>query len=136
MEFINAQQPDPKIYSIGDTVIACHATRSDARGGQVDKCIYPFTGPWLITAKLDGASYEIKHVATKLKDKKHASDLSPYHAELIAFQSLDGADNQFSQIHRKICDHPYNKAGIKGFTPPTPFLVPANFITTSNTLAL
>jgi hypothetical protein len=74
-------------------------------------------------------------VATKRKDKKHTSDLSPYPAELIAFQPLDGADNQFGQIHWKICNHLYKEAGIKGFTPPNPFRVPANFITTSNTLA-
>ncbi len=39
------------------------------------------------------------------------------------------------QVHRKICDHPYKEAGIKGFTPPTPFRVPANFISASDTLA-
>ena len=75
-EFINAQRPDPKLYSVGDTVFACRATRSDSGCGQVDKLIYPFTGPWLVMAKLDGASYEIEHVMTKQKDKKHASDLS------------------------------------------------------------
>ena len=136
-EFINARQPDPKIYSVGNTVFACRATQSVTGRGQVDKRIYRFTGPWLITAKLDGASYKIKHVATKRKDKKQASDLSPYPAELIAFQPLDGADNQYDQIHQKqkICNHPYKEAGIKGFTPPNPFRVSANFITTSNTLA-
>jgi hypothetical protein len=135
-EFINAQQPDPKIYSVGNTVFACRATQSDAGCGQVDKLIYPFTGPWLMTAKFDGASYEIEHVATKWKDKKHTLDFSPYPAELIAIQPLDSADNQFGQIHRKICNHPYKEAGIKGFTPPTPFQVPTNFITTSDTLTL
>ena len=88
-----------------------------------------------MTAKFDGASYEIEHVATKWKDKKHTLDFSPYPAELIAIQPLDSADNQFDQIHRKICDHPYKEAGIKGFTPPTPFRVTANFISASNTLA-
>ena len=95
-EFINARRPDPKIYSIGDTVFPRRATCSSAVRGQVDKLIYPFTGPWLITAKLDGTSYEIEHVATKRKDKRHASDLSPYPSELIAFQPLDGADNPCS----------------------------------------
>jgi hypothetical protein len=108
-EFINVRRPDPKLHSVDDTVFAHRATRSDAGRGQVDKLIYPFTGPWLITAKLDGASYEIEHVATKRKDKKHASDLSPYPTELIAFQPLDGADNQYGQIHRKISDHPYKE---------------------------
>ena len=49
-EFINARRPDPKIYSIGDTVFARRATCSSAIRGQVDKLIYPFTGPWLITS--------------------------------------------------------------------------------------
>jgi hypothetical protein len=134
-EFINARRPDPKIYSIGDTVFARRTTRSSAMRGQVDKLIYPFTGPWLITAKLDGASYEIQHVATKRTDKKHASDLSPYPSELIAFRPLDGANNQYGQINRKIIDHPYREAGIKGFTPPTPFKVATNFATTNDSLS-
>jgi hypothetical protein len=50
-EFINACQPDPKIYSVGETVFARRATQSDAGRGQVDKLIYPFTGPWLITCQ-------------------------------------------------------------------------------------
>jgi hypothetical protein len=74
-------------------VFARRATRYDAWRGQVDKLVYAFTGPRLITAKLDGASYDIEHVSTKRKDKKHASDLSHYPAELIVFQPLDGADN-------------------------------------------
>ena len=93
-EIINARRPDPKIYFVRDTVFARRATRSDAGCGQVDKLIYPFTGPWLITAKLDGASYKIEHVATKRKDKKQALDLSPHPEELIAFQPFNGANNQ------------------------------------------
>jgi hypothetical protein len=55
--------------------------------------------------------------------------------ELIAFEPLDGADNQYGQIHRKISDHPYKEASIKGFTPPNPFRVSTNFVTTSDALA-
>jgi hypothetical protein len=61
--------------------------------GQADKLTYPFTGPWQITAKLHGASYELEHCSTKSKEKKHASDLSPYPIELIPFQPLEGANN-------------------------------------------
>ncbi len=50
-EFIYAHQPNPKIYSVGNTVFAQRATQFDAGRGQVDTLIYPFTGPWLITAK-------------------------------------------------------------------------------------
>ena len=103
--------------------------------GKVDKLIYPFTGPRLITAKLNGASYEIEHVATKRKDKKRTSDLSPYPLELIAFQPLDGADNQYGQINQNIINQPYKEAGIKGFTPPNPFKVATNFAATNDSLS-
>ena len=127
-EFVNARRPDPKVYSVGDIVFARRAVRSDASGGKVDKLSYPFTGPWRIVAKLDGASYELKHCSTKAKEKKHASDLSPYPVEMIPFHPLDGADNQFGQLYRKIKEHPYREAGIKGFTPPTPFVDLNQFI--------
>ena len=134
-EFINSRCPDPKIYSIRDTVFARRATWSDAGQGQVDKLTYTFTGPWLVTAKLDGASYEIEHFLTKRKDKKHALDLTPHPAELIAFKPLDGADNQYGQLNQKLSEHPYREAGIEGFTPPTPFLLPVNFVCAKNPLA-
>jgi hypothetical protein len=84
--------------------------------------------------KLDGPSYEIEHVSIKRKEKKHALDLSPYPAELITFQPLNGANNQCGQLNRKISDHPYEEAGTKGFTPPNPFRVATNFITTTDAL--
>jgi len=55
--------------------------------------------------------------------------------ELIAFQPLNGTDNQYGQINRKIIDHPYKEAGIKGFTPPTPFKVATNFAATNDSLS-
>jgi hypothetical protein len=134
-EFINSCWPDPKLSTIGNTVFARGATQSNAGRGQVDKLIYAFTGPWLITAKLDGTSYKIEHVSMKRKEKKHTLDLSLYPAELIAFQPLDGADNQYGQLNQKISNHPCKEAGIKGFAPPNPFQVAANFITTNDALA-
>ncbi len=71
----------------------------------------------------------------KRKEKKHTLDLSLYPAELIAFQPLDGADNQYGQLNQKISNHPCKEAGIKGFAPPNPFQVAANFITTNDALA-
>ena len=127
-EFVNSRRPDPRIYSAGDIVFARRAVRSDASRGVVDKLSFPFTGPWRIVRKLAGASYEIEHCKTKRVEKKHSSDLSPYPPEIIPFQPLDGADNQFGQLHKKISDHPYIQAGIDGFTPPQPFQVPLNFI--------
>jgi hypothetical protein len=133
-EFVNARRPDPKLFSIGGIVFARQAVRSDASRGVVNKLTYPFTGPWRIIAKLKGASYDIEHCTSKTKDKHHASDLSPYPVELIPFQPVDGADNQFGQLYRKIKEHPYKEAGIKGSTPPTPFVAPSTFITTSDAL--
>ena len=85
-------------------------------------------------AKLNGASYEIEHCTSKACDKKHALDLSPYPVELIPFHPLDGADNLFGQLYCRIKEHPYKEAGIKGFTPPTPFVVPNHFLNTDDAL--
>ncbi len=134
-EHINLHWPDPKIYLVGDIVFARLAVRSDATHGQVDKETYPFTGPWQVIAKLHGASYKLEHCLTKSKEKKHASDLSPYTVELIPFQPLDGADNQYGQLYWKFKEHPYREAGIKGFTPPTPFAVPIRFLQTNADLS-
>jgi hypothetical protein len=127
-EFINARWPDPKVYSVDDIVFARRAVRSDAIRGCINKLSYPFTGPWQNIAGLPGTSYDIKHCSMKKGEKRHASDLSPYPAELLPLHLLDGANNQYSQINKKILDNPYIQAGIKGFTPPTPFRVPSNFL--------
>jgi len=64
----------------------------------------------------------------KKRDRRHASDLSPYPSELLHLQPLDGADNQFGQINLKITGDLFIQAGIKGFQPPSPFRVSANFL--------
>ncbi len=133
-KFVNSRQPDPKIYSVGNIVFARWAVCLDAARGQVDKLTYPFTGQWQIIAKLHGASYEVEHCTSKAQDKKHASDLSPYSVELIPFRPLNSADNKFGQLYHKFKEHPYKEAGIKGFTPPTPFAAPSQFLTTDNSL--
>ncbi len=133
-EFVNSRRPDPTIYSVSDIVFARRAIRSNAACGQVNKLSYPFTGPWRIVSKLHGTSYEIEHCTSKARDKKNASDLSLYPAKLIPFCPLDGANNQFGQLHCKFKEHPYREAGITGFTPPTPFVVPTQFLTTNDAL--
>ena len=133
-EYINARRPDPKIYSVGDVVFARRAVRSDASKGRVDKLSFAFTGPWRVVASLSGASYEIEHCSTKTKEKRHASDLSPYPIELLPLQPVDGADNQFSQINRKFSSNPYIQAGIQGFDPPTPFHAPLHFLFADGTM--
>ena len=130
-ELINSRCPDPRTYSVSDIVFARRATRSDAVKGRVDKLTYAFTGPWRITALLKGASYELKHCSTpNRKEKKHASDLSPYPLELIPFQPLDGSDTRYGQLHKPITAHPFKEAGINGFDPIKPFKVSTNFLTT------
>jgi hypothetical protein len=46
---------------------------------------------------------------------------------LILFELVDGADTRYGQFYKPIGAHPFKEAGIKGFTPPSPFKVPANF---------
>jgi hypothetical protein len=116
-------------------VFTRRAVCSDVMRGQVDKLTYSFTGPWRIMAILHGASYKLEHCATKSKEKKHASDLSPYPIKLIPFELLNDADNQYGQLYQKFKEHPYKEAGIKGFTPPTPFLLPARFLRTNKDLS-
>jgi len=121
-ELINARRPHPKIYAVGDTVFARRAVRSVASRGLVDKLQFAYTGPWRVTKVLDGASYELQHVRHPTKtDKKHASDLSPYPTELIAFEPLDGADNRYGQLYKPISAKRFDEAGLKGFLPSNPF---------------
>jgi hypothetical protein len=126
---INSRRRDPCVYLPGDIVFAHCATRSDAACGHVGKLEYAFTGPWHVTASLHGGSYSLEHCNNAArKEKKHATDLAPYHPELIPFEPVDGADTRYGQLHKPIGAHPFKEAGIKGFTPPSPFRVPANFI--------
>ena len=107
----------------------------DAKRGIVDKLQYAFTGPWRVTAVLTGASYELEHCDHKRKDKKHASDLSPYPVELILFQPIDGADTCYGQLYKPISADPFKEAGIKGFDPIQPYKVSSNFAITSQCAA-
>jgi hypothetical protein len=92
--------------------------------------MHPFTGPWQIVKSLEGASYELEFVGNpSCREKKHASDLSPYPPELIPFQPLDTADSRYSQLYRPIGKSPYKEAGINGFTPPQPFRIVSHFLT-------
>jgi hypothetical protein len=126
---INSRRRDPRVYSPGNIVFACRATRSNAARGRVGKLEYAFTGPWHVTASLHGRSYSLEHCHnTARKEKKHAADLAPYPAELIPFEPLDGADTRYGQLYKPIGANPFKEAGIKGFIPPSPFKVPVNFI--------
>jgi hypothetical protein len=126
---INSRCRDPRIYSPGNIVFARRVMRSDASG----KLKYKFTGPWRIVESLDGGSYSIAHcLHPKRFEKKHASDLTPYPAELIPFEPIDGANTRYGQLYRPIGANPFKEAGLKGFDPPAPFQVAQLFLDVGN----
>jgi hypothetical protein len=126
---INSRRRNPRIYSPGDIIFACQATRSDATRERIGKLEYKFTGPWCIVESLAGGSYAINHcLHPKRFDKKHASDLTPYPAELIPFELIDGADTRYGQLYRPIGANPFKEAGLKGFSPPAPYQVAQLFL--------
>jgi hypothetical protein len=130
---INSRLPDPKVYSPSDIVFTRHATWLDAAKGCVSKLEYKFTGPWRIVESLKGASYAIEHCQKpSQKEKKHASDLTPYPPKLIPFEPIDGANNRYGQLYKPIGANPFKEASLKGFEPPTPFRAPQNFINLGN----
>jgi len=94
-ELINSRRPHPHMYSISDIVFARHTVKSSAAMKRVEKLEYAYTGPWRVTAFLKGASYALEHCLhpAARKEKRHASDLSPYPSQLIPFEPVDGADN-------------------------------------------
>ena len=106
---------------MGDKVFAKRAVKSDKKRGLVGKLMDAWTGPWIITGKGKGSSYDLDHVETKVIGKRHAMHLSPFPDELLPFLPVDGPDNQYGQIHAPIRKDPYMNAGLKGFTPPQPF---------------
>jgi hypothetical protein len=135
-ELTNARRPDPRVYSLGDIVFASRAVKSNSSQGQVDKLQYAFTGPWHVIAILKGASYELEHCDKKnRKEKKHASNLSPYPTELIPFEPVDSADTRYGQIYKPITAHPFKEAGIKEFSPIQPFKTSTNLIQISQCAA-
>jgi hypothetical protein len=75
---------------------------------------FAYTGPWKVVAILDGASYALEHAKfPNKKDTKHASDLSPYPAELIAFEPMDGPDTRYGQLYKPISSTALNEDGKK-----------------------
>jgi hypothetical protein len=87
-----------------------------------------YTDPWQIVISLPSASYELEFATNpKHRDKKHASNLSPYPPELIPFEPIDDPDNRYSQLHKPFRLMPYKEAGINGFTLPQPFTIASYF---------
>ena len=122
-EHIIKMRPDPRVYSIGDHVFAKRAVKSDKKRGLVDKLMNEFTGPWVVTAKLKGSSYEIQNKSSGVFSKRHAAHISPYPDQLLPFMPIDGPANRFGQLHTPIQKDPYINAGLKGFASTQPFTI-------------
>ncbi len=135
-EYINAQRPDPCMYSVGDILFARRAVRSSSVKERVDKLQFAFTGPWRVSAVLKGTSYKLEHCHDSgRKEKKHASDLSPYPPKLVPFQPVNGADTRFGQLYKPITTNPFKETGITGFSPIQPYKVAAQLALTNRCLA-
>ena len=119
-EYVNSRRPNPRLYTVGDVVFARRAVKSIASRGLVGKLMNSFTGPWIITEKLAGSSYSLRHQISGKIGKRHAAHLSPYPRELLPFAPIDGADNRLGQIYTPIQADPYKNAGISGFKPVQP----------------
>ena len=119
-ERVNALRPDPRVYSIGDKVFARQTVQSNKAKGRVNKAKYHLTGPWRVTAKLPGSSFEIKHELTGAVSKRHAAWLSPMPPELVPYAPVDGPDSRYGQLYKPLSGDAYKAAGIDGWLPPTP----------------
>jgi hypothetical protein len=86
-----------------------------------------------VKESLHGGSYSIKHCLKPTRmEKKHTSDLTPYPAELIPFELIDGSDTRYGQLYYPIGANPIKEAGLKEFKPPVPFQVSQNFLDVGN----
>jgi hypothetical protein len=99
-------------------------------------CSFHSTDLGALVLSLKASSYELEHCHnTGRKEKKDASDLSPYPPELVPFQPVDGADTRYGQLYKPISAHPFKEAGIKGFSPIQPYKVATHLAITDQCLA-
>jgi hypothetical protein len=130
---MNSRWHNTSVYNPDDIVFACHAVWSDASKGWVGKLKFSFMGPWRVIGSAGDRSYNIEHCHHPTQQmKKHATDLTPYPAELIPFEPVASPDTQYSQLHKAIDPHPFKEAGISDFLPLQPFTVPTKFINVNN----
>lgn len=120
-EYDNSRRPNPRQHAAGDIVFAKKAVKSDKKKGLVGRLMDAYTGPWTVTAKLKGSSYQIKHRDSGIVSKRHAAHLSPFSDELLPCLPVDGPDNQYGQIHTPMKKSPYQNADLKGFEPCQPY---------------
>jgi hypothetical protein len=98
-EFVNLQQPDPKIYLVGDIVFAWQAVRSDGARGLVDKLL---THSLVRCTSLQNFMAHRTNLSIVLPKAEKRSTLPTSHPilpSLFLFQPLDDADNQYGQLY-------------------------------------
>eukprot|EP00956_Cyclotella_meneghiniana_P035924 scaffold119565_cov44-Cyclotella_meneghiniana.AAC.1 len=123
-ELINAARPDPLIYEVGDRVFARRTVQSSKQKERVGKLEFAYTGPWVVLRKLRGASYECQHEQSGKIAKFHAAHLNPVPDQLVPYTPIDGTDHRFGQSHKPLSEDAYAIAGLDGFVPPQPFVMP------------
>ena len=101
----------------GDHIFSKRSVKSNKKRGLDGKLMNSYTGPWEVTKKAAGSSYELKHRDTGKPGKWHATHLSPFICELLPFLPIDGADNHYGQLHMPIQSDPNKDAGVKGSKP-------------------
>ena len=90
--------------------------------------MYPATGPWRVTKKIDSGLYRIRHCLGESRtDKKHGYQLSVYPEQLVPFEPVDRSYNRFGQINVPIGKTYSEEANIRRFEPTKPFKVPTNY---------
>jgi hypothetical protein len=62
------------------------------------------------------------------KEKKHASDLTPYPLELILFEPINSANAWYGQLYKPFGANLFEEAGVKGFSPPALFQVAHHYL--------
>ena len=60
-EYINARQPDPFVYEMGDLVWVRWQIKFDEKKGIVGKLIFQHIGLWEIISNPTGSLYKIRH---------------------------------------------------------------------------
>ncbi len=130
-EIINLRRPNPKIYSVSDIVFAHQAVHSNAAHGQVDKlsrtssqvCGRSWLNFMVHPTRLSIAP------AMPATRSTHRISLPILLSSFHFAHSMGRITSMVSCITRS-----RSEAGIKGFTPPTLFIIPNHFLTTNNTL--
>jgi hypothetical protein len=83
--------------------------------GRVQKTQIKHTGPCIVTDRLKGSSYKIKHCKSGCIDK-YMQRISPL-APSSPFPPLAGPDTSYGMIHRPIKKDPFLEASIKSYNP-------------------